>query len=128
MSPEVAGAERIAKGIAVARSLTGVAAMIFPRPLLRMIVPGREPADETVAALRMVGGRDLALGIGGLLAAKRGPHAMRGWVEGGMLADAIDAGSVSTARSLSPAVRTLVCAPAAAASILAGLVARRLTQ
>ncbi len=120
--------ETIAKSIAMLRVLLGIAFVISPRALVRSATAGREPASETTAALRMVGGRDLALGIGALLAAKRGPHALRGWVEGGILADAIDAGALTTVRSLRPPLRELCVASASATSVVGGLVARRLTR
>lgn len=120
--------ETIAKGIATIRALLGIAFVISPRALMRTAMTGLEPASETTAAMRMVGGRELALGIGALLAAKRGPHALRGWVEGGMLADAIDAGALTSVRSLRPPLRELCVASATAASVVGGLVARRLTR
>ncbi len=40
-------------------------------------------------AMRSVGGRDLALGLGALLALRRGAP-LRGWVEAGALADLAD--------------------------------------
>ncbi|MGH8929355.1 MAG: hypothetical protein ACRDZO_01645 [Egibacteraceae bacterium] len=120
--------ETIAKGIATIRVLLGIAEALWPRALMRMATPGQEPANQAVAALRMAGGRGLALGVGGLLAAKRGPHALRGWAEGGMLADALDAGSLATARWLRPALRWPCVASAVAASILGGVTARRLTR
>ncbi|MGH8906437.1 MAG: hypothetical protein ACRD0K_07965 [Egibacteraceae bacterium] len=121
-----ADARRIARGIAATRVLLGIAIVVAPRVLMRSAVKDGEPSDEAVAALRMAGGRDLALGLGALLAAKRGPRALRGWVEGGMLADAIDVPSLAAAGSLRPVVRGLGLASAAAAAALGALVARRL--
>jgi hypothetical protein len=119
-------AEDIARSIAAARVALGLALVAAPRLLMRCALKDSEPSGEAVAALRMAGGRDLALGVGGLLAARRDPAALRGWVEGGVLADAIDVPSVAAAGSLRPAVRVFGTASATAAAALGGLTARRL--
>jgi hypothetical protein len=51
---------------------------------------GTTSPAQTIA-VRMLGARDLALGVGVLLAARHGSSGMRGWVEAGALADAVDA-------------------------------------
>jgi hypothetical protein len=119
-------AEAIGRSIAVVRVLFGAALLAATRPLLRGALRGTEPSPETVGAIRMVGGRDLALGIGGLLAARRGPQRLRGWVEAGMLADAIDVPSLAGSTSLRPLVRLAGSASAAVAAGVGGVVARRL--
>lgn len=82
-------ADLAVRGIAVARVAIGIGATLAPRLVSRMQFGATSPA-QTIT-VRMLGARDLALGAGALLAARRGPPALRGWVEAGGLADAVDA-------------------------------------
>lgn len=86
--PEQARAAALA--LAGVRAAIGVSAVVAPKVPLRPWV-GAELADRAGARLlgRTLGGRDLALGAGALLADRRGAP-IRGWVEAGALADACD--------------------------------------
>jgi hypothetical protein len=124
---------------AVATLAPGAAArLVFHEPRLgrgtctRFVGPGptkfgSAPATH-VLLIRMLGARDLALGVGAVLAARHGGTGVRGWVEAGVLADAVDA--VAFARSGPPAgaravgLTTLVAGASAASGLWA---ARRLT-
>jgi hypothetical protein len=83
-------ARQLAEAVAWGRIGIGVTAIVAPTIPLRPWV-GRDFAWQPRAKLlaRSLGARDLALGIGVILALRHdGP--VRGWVEGGGLADAGD--------------------------------------
>lgn len=119
-------AETVGKRIALLRFLLGAGFLAAPRALLRPALREPGPSDEAVTVLRMLGGRELALALGALLAARRSPHALRGWVEGGMLADAVDAVAMAQARSFKPALRLLGLGSATIAAAAGARAARRL--
>ena|SRR5256714_12994891 len=83
-------ARRIAEAIAVGRIAIGIVALVAPTVPLRPWV-GRDFAWQPRAKLlaRSLGARDLALGIGVMLALRH-KAPVRGWVEGAGLADAGD--------------------------------------
>ncbi len=120
-------AETMGKGIAVLRLIFGAGFLAAPRTLLRPALREPDPSDEAVAVLRMLAGREFALALGALLAARRGPHALRGWIEGGMLADTVDAVVMAQAQSFKPALRLLGAGSAAMAATVGALTVRRLT-
>ncbi len=99
------------------RIAVGVAALGAPGFVARA-VSGR-PEDAGVEALfaRMLGARDLALGLGTLLALKKGAP-VRGWLEASALVDAADcaAGILARKRMSSRALAgTIVLASGSAA-------------
>ncbi|HEY8338829.1 MAG TPA: hypothetical protein VIK95_03110 [Egibacteraceae bacterium] len=117
-------AETVARLIAIARIGLGVAATLAPRLVARALMDDRD--GSAAVAARMLGGRDLALGLGAVLAARRGPAALRGWVEAGALADGVDAAAFAVSRrqrGLTRLATVVVAGGAAAAGMLA---ARRL--
>ncbi len=82
-------ARQLASLIASARVLLGVIALTAPQAALSLWV-GDLAEDKRAHLLgRVLGGRDLALGLGALLAIRRDKEA-RGWLEAGALADAGD--------------------------------------
>jgi hypothetical protein len=119
-------AQLVVGAIAVGRIGIGVVATLTPAAAARFQF-GSAPAAHTLV-IRMLGARDLALGVGALLAARHGSTAQRGWAEAGALADAVDA--VAFARSGRRAgaravgLTTLVASASAACGLWA---ARRLT-
>jgi hypothetical protein len=82
-------ADLAVRGIALARVAIGVGATLAPRLVSRVQFGATSPG-QTIA-VRMLGARDLALGLGALLAARHGSNGLRGWVEAGALADGVDA-------------------------------------
>ncbi|HSK90523.1 MAG TPA: hypothetical protein VK875_04340 [Euzebyales bacterium] len=114
------------RGIALARIGIGVVATLAPGVGARFQFGSAAP--ELAVTVRMLGARDLGLGLGALLAERHGSAALRGWAEAGALADAVDA--VAFLRSGRPAgiraprLTTLVAASSAVCSVWA---ARRLT-
>src|SRR5260370_42110461 len=76
------------KNIAIGRIVAGALYVAFPRPLVRAWT-GSD--DRRIDALgRAIGARDLAVGLGALLALRRNVPA-RGWFEAALLSDAADA-------------------------------------
>jgi len=80
-----------ATALAGLRVAIGLGAAVAPRMVLRPWVGPRLAGEKAAPMLgRSLGGRDLALALGALIALKEeGPA--RGWVEAGALADASDA-------------------------------------
>lgn len=115
-----ASADLAARGIALARIAIGVGATLAPRMVSQVQFGTTSPA-QTIT-VRMLGARDLALGIGALLAARHGSSGLRGWVEAGALADGVDAlaflrgGSGASRRR---GLTTLVAGGSAAVSVWA---------
>jgi hypothetical protein len=113
-------ARQIAEAIAVGRIAIGVVALVAPTVPLRPWV-GRDFAWQPRAKLlaRSLGARDLALGIGVMLALRH-KAPVRGWVEGAGLADAGDALATLLAFGKLPkGGRWLVLASAAGAAAAA---------
>jgi peptide-methionine (R)-S-oxide reductase len=80
-----------ARMIAAGRAAIGISALLLPGPVGRMFLGKRlVEAAGGRAAVRTIGARDLALGIGLLIAERRG-RPVRGWLEAGVAVDALDA-------------------------------------
>ena len=117
-------ARQIAEAIAIGRIGIGVVALVAPTVPLRPWV-GRDFAWQPRAKLlaRSLGARDLALGIGVMLALRH-KAPVRGWVEGAALADAGDTLATLLAFGKLPkSGRWLVLASAAGAVAAARLAA-----
>jgi hypothetical protein len=113
-------ARQIAEAIAVGRIAIGIVALVAPAVPLRPWV-GRDFAWQPRAKLlaRSLGARDLALGIGVMLALRH-KAPVRGWVEGAALADAGDTLATLLAfPKLPKSGRWLVLASAAGAAAAA---------
>jgi hypothetical protein len=126
MEHDDALADLVARGIALARVAIGVGATFAPSLVARLQFGSASPAQ--MITVRMLGARDLALGAGALLAARHGANGLRGWVEAGALADAVDAAAFlrgGRGASRRRGLTILVAAGSAAASIWA---ARTLTD
>jgi hypothetical protein len=106
--------------LAVLRVVVGAFLLLSPRRAGRMWTGDRDPTASTRIAVRGVGGRDLALGIGTLVAMDQGTDAaVRGWLEAGIVADATDAASTLLAwGELPPARAALLVASSAGACVL----------
>jgi hypothetical protein len=80
----------LARGLALMRIVVGCVMFLAPRRTARGWT-GEHPEDGvSVLSIRGMAARDLALGIGLLIALERGTPA-RGWIEAGALSDAGDA-------------------------------------
>ena len=111
------------KAVAIARIALGMSYLATPSLALRLW-PGR-PADSDpdAALLRMMarhtGGRDIAIGLGALLA-QRHDAPVRGWLEAAMLADAVDALSIVIAWRHLPRTTAVLMLGAALGAAVAG--------
>ncbi len=114
----------LAVSVARGRVAFGVAALLAPGVFGRAI--GGAAAAQGLAPmfLRMFGVRDLALGLGTILAVKH-ETPVRGWVEAGMLADAGDlAAAVLARQQLSPLAFKGTVAIAGGAAVSGAALAR----
>ena len=113
----------VAISLARGRIAIGVAAVVAPRLATRVMGSGR---SEPIAPLfaRMLGGRDVALGLGTIIALDRGKP-VRGWLEGAALADAVDCVSCVLAREDMKPRAFGAAAGLGAASALFGIVLSR---
>lgn len=122
LSLDRAGARRLAVANGMARSALGVVAFCLPGLPLAPWVGGSSRDQSSRLLGRALGGRDLALGLGTLVAARSAGPA-RPWVVAGGLADAGDVVATLLAwRSLPPLGRSAVLA-AAAGGVLAAAAA-----
>jgi len=106
------------------RGAFGLALMVVPRAIGR---PWIGPAADTpggIVALRAVGARDLVLGVGLLMAVRRGAS-VRGWVEAGIAADLADATTTLAAFRELPAPGRLVTLATAGGAAATGLAIAR---
>jgi len=83
------GLPTVARLLAAGRTLVGVMALLAPRAVGRSFLGSLVDAPGGTAAVRTIGGRDLALGAGALIADRRG-RPLRGWIEAGVLVDLLD--------------------------------------
>ena len=108
------------------RIAIGVTAMAAPGTAARLM-SGRSKAEglEPMFA-RMLGARDVALGLGALIALDHGAP-VRGWLEGAALADTVDAvAAVVSRRRLTPAAFAGTVGIAGGAAVAGFLLSRRL--
>jgi len=119
-------ARTLAVAGARARIAIGVAGVAAPAAAAR-IMGGRSGADGAAPLfVRMVGARDIALGLGAVVAIDRGAP-VRGWLEGAALADAVDGVTAILGRDrLTPNAFTGTVVIAAASAVVGALLARRL--
>jgi hypothetical protein len=107
----------VAVSLARGRIALGVAALVAPGAAARALF-GRRAGPGTAALTRMLGGRDLALGLGVVIALDRGAP-VRGWLEACALADTVDLVGCALARDEMPATSFAPTAAVAGASALA---------
>lgn len=101
------------------RGAVGVALITAPRPFLRLSGAG-DPTGPEVLLLRTIGIRDLVLGVGTVVAARRGGAGdARRWTVVGLASDVLDVvASAAAGRSVGPAAAG--GAALAAATFVAG--------
>ncbi|MFL5865386.1 MAG: hypothetical protein ACJ780_32235 [Solirubrobacteraceae bacterium] len=92
----------LAMSVARCRIAIGIGAVVAPG-LATRVMGGKRPSDEIAPLFaRMLGARDVALGLGTLVALDRGKP-VRGWLEGCALADTADwISCVRARRDMSP--------------------------
>jgi hypothetical protein len=86
----------LAVSLARARVALGVVSLLAPDMVGRTLT-GRDGSEGTGLFARMVGARDLSLGLGVLVALHRGAP-VRGWLEASAVVDGIDAVACLRAR------------------------------
>jgi hypothetical protein len=117
---------KLAMFAARCRIAIGAAAVVVPGLATRVMGGGR--GSEKIGPLfaRMLGGRDVVLGLGTVIALDRGAP-VRGWLEGSALADTVDCVACVLARDEMPPVVFKAAAGLGAGSALLGvLLSRRL--
>jgi hypothetical protein len=116
----------VAVSLARGRIGIGVVAVLAPAFVARVMTGRDGSRGGTTLFARMVGARDLGLGLGLLIALDRGAP-VRGWLEASALVDGIDAAACLLARDH---IRTRMFPGAfglaAAGALLSGWLARQL--
>jgi hypothetical protein len=117
----------LARLLGLTRAVLGAGFLLMPKTSLKMAW-GIDADGDVAAVMRGMGGRDLALGMGLLLALENDGRA-RGWLEAGVLADAGDAvGTLLSWRSLPGFRRLLILGTAAGAAWLGLQLAQALDE
>lgn len=120
MVRHVASADPVTVGrlLGAARAAIGIAVLVAPRAVVRRGLAAGGPSEEAVVAVRLAGGRDLALGLGTLQACGGPAASLSGWLVAGALVDAVDAAAHATGPGLRPGVRLGAPLVASAAALL----------
>ena len=110
------------------RQLVGAAFALAPGLAGRAWI-GSDAARRPVKVLaRAFGARDLALGLGVVIALDRGAP-VRGWIEAGVLSDSIDTvASLLAGSSIPPAIRWPCVALGASSAVVGALLAGQFTH
>jgi hypothetical protein len=117
-------ARDLARALAVGRIVIGVTALVVPWPIIRLWVGRGQDRRAVNMFARIVGGREVALGLGALLALGNDAP-VRGWMEAASLADAVDCTVTATRfRSLPRFSRWLFLLGAASAASAEAVAAR----
>src|SRR5919107_356478 len=116
-------ARDLAVGLSAGRIAIGVVSLVAPGLVGRAMMGPVGDSGGTRFLLRVVGARDLALGIGVLAALDRGAP-VRGWLRASAVADGLDAvGSLLARGHLRPAVSPASAAAATSGALLSGWLA-----
>ncbi|HEX3617394.1 MAG TPA: hypothetical protein VHU61_12695 [Solirubrobacteraceae bacterium] len=116
---------RLALTLARGRIAFGAAAVVAPGLTVRLL-GGRKASGVEPLLARMVGARDLTLGLGAVIALDRGAP-VRGWIEGAAVADAVDAvAGLLAKKRMRPHAFTATIVLAAGSATLGAYLSRRL--
>jgi hypothetical protein len=116
----------LAVGLAGGRIAIGVTSLLAPGLVGGTMTGPEGSTGGTRLFVRMLGARDLALGVGVLIALDRGAP-LRGWLEASAVVDGIDAGACVLARPhLRPGVFPAAVGLAAGGALLSAWLAREL--
>jgi hypothetical protein len=112
---------------------TAIAATVMAAPVLstRFFGADAATAHRVEWLTRMTAVRDGALGVGGLLAARRGGAAAVPWIVGGAVSDAVDAVVIAQALRqgrVKGVVRAAIVPMGAAAAVVGAVTALRLRR
>jgi hypothetical protein len=117
-------ARDLAVGVASGRVAIGLASLLAPGMVARMMTR----SEATGLFARMVGARDVGLGLGALIALERGAP-VRGWLEASALVDGADVAACLLARDhIRASVFPGVVGLAATGALLSAWLARELDQ
>jgi hypothetical protein len=120
------GPRDLAVGLAGGRIAIGVVSLLAPGLVGRAMMGPKGDLGGTRFALRVVGARDLALGIGVLAALDRDAP-VRGWLRASAVVDGVDAaGSLFARHHLRPTVFPAAAGAATAGALLSGWLAGQL--
>ena len=100
------------------RAALGVALVVAPG-LARMWLGDDASSPAVKAMARSFGAREIALGVGTILALEHDAP-VRGWLEAGMLADGVDAAATLVAWSHLPRAARLMVTVSAAVAVVTG--------
>ena len=118
----------LAVSLAGARIAIGVVSLLAPGLVGRTITGSDGSGGGTRLFVRMVGARDLGLGLGVLVALERGAP-VRGWLEASAVVDGMDVAACLLARRhIRPRVFPGAVGLAAAGALLSAWLARQLDQ
>jgi hypothetical protein len=92
----------MAKGLAAGRTAIGATALLAPGAATRVMSRREGSREGTKLLARMAAARDLALGLGVILALRRG-GSVRGWLDATALVDSLDLAACLIARREIPA-------------------------
>jgi hypothetical protein len=121
-------ARDLAVGMAGGRIAIGVGSLLAPGLVSRTMMGADGDSGGTRLLLRVLGARDLALGIGVLVAVDRDAP-VQGWLRASAAVDALDAaGSLLARRHLRPTVFPAAAAAATAGALLSGWLAGQLDE
>ncbi len=119
-------AKTVAVAGARARIAIGIAGIVAPGAAARLMGGRSGSAGLAPVVVRMLGARDIALGLGAVIAIDRGAPA-RGWLEAAALADTGDlVASVLGRDRLTPGAFKATAALSGASAALGALLARQL--
>ena len=114
----------MAKSNAIGRMVVGTALVAAPALAARVWVGDQADTPGAQVLARALGVRDLALGLGVVLAMKNDAP-VRGWLEGCALADVVDFGATAAAGPRIPqASRAGIMALAGVSAVQCALIAR----
>jgi hypothetical protein len=120
------GPRELAVGLAGGRIAIGVVSLLAPGLVGRAMMGPKGDMGGTRLFLRVVGTRDLALGIG-VLAALDSTAPVRGWLRASAVVDGLDAAGCVLARDhLRPTVFPAAVGAATAGALLSGWLAGQL--
>jgi hypothetical protein len=118
----------LAVRLASGRVAIGLASLLAPGLVARTMTGSARAGGATSIFARMVGARDLALGLGALIALDRDAP-VRGWLEASALVDGVDVAACLLARDqLRTRVLPGVVGLAATGALLSAWLARQLDQ
>jgi hypothetical protein len=119
-------ARDLAVGLAGGRTAIGVVSLLAPGLVGRAMMGSETDSGGTRLVLRVLGARDLTLGLGVLAALDR-KAPVHGWLRASAVVDGLDlAGSVLARHHLRPAVFPAAAVAASAGALLSGWLAGQL--